>query len=401
MFILFLLLSQLTLADSSTDKATTEVVTNNGASLVTAGVLKNNSMLDKVTDYLTSPQGILIVAGLGTINAGILQQAANDQITESGRNVEKINTLIGAYQDSWANNCPNGRENQNDPQCYCYTDTGAKNANRTNSQICSSFWATNDKKINLKASDYGNPNGAVLDPVGCLNTNGTFDETCKCKKIIDTKGNNACQKVGQITTTNPGVADFIKNSGMMGTLGQLNQLMQGNLGVGAINSKANAIALQKQLAMNQGLIGQAPANMAKNLSPSNEQLMKIQNSLFPKKSLDALVNSLGGSPLTNGPSKPEGELGKAVDAATAKNGLEITGTGKGTAKKKAEEKNDFNFNVASNQDQNQKVENFVDENKKYKYQNNDIVKDPSASLFDVISNRYIQSGMRRLFEEPK
>ncbi|PJB52855.1 MAG: hypothetical protein CO099_10330, partial [Bdellovibrio sp. CG_4_9_14_3_um_filter_39_7] len=58
----------------------------------------------------------------------------------------------------------------------------------------------------------------------------------------------------------------------------------------------------------------------------------------------------------------------------------------------------FNFSMGddggSNNGNNQ-VLNYMD--KDYNYKNNDIVQRDDLSIFDVISNRYSTSGMRRLF----
>ena len=43
-------------------------------------------------------------------------------------------------------------------------------------------------------------------------------------------------------------------------------------------------------------------------------------------------------------------------------------------------------------------EDGLDE-KEYKLKNSDVSTDKSASIFEIISNRYIQSGLKRLFED--
>jgi len=40
-----------------------------------------------------------------------------------------------------------------------------------------------------------------------------------------------------------------------------------------------------------------------------------------------------------------------------------------------------------------------DSKKRYDYGDNDIIKDKSVSIFKVISHRYVQSGLKKLFEE--
>ena len=64
-------------------------------------------------------------------------------------------------------------------------------------------------------------------------------------------------------------------------------------------------------------------------------------------------------------------------------------------------KNKF-FSFGSESSSSETIANFDVEDevmkKKYKY-NNDIVNDKDVSIFKVISNRYSQSGLKRLFSE--
>ena len=61
---------------------------------------------------------------------------------------------------------------------------------------------------------------------------------------------------------------------------------------------------------------------------------------------------------------------------------------------KSKKKNGMDFNFDDSR-RAPKVENFM--GKKYKIKNRDVVKNSGVSIWKVISNRYNQSGLRRLF----
>ena len=63
-------------------------------------------------------------------------------------------------------------------------------------------------------------------------------------------------------------------------------------------------------------------------------------------------------------------------------------------------KNNWNFDSSNNTSSVLSFSNVADQGQvKYDYKNSDINTDKSASIWNVISKRYNQSGLRRLFDD--
>ena len=354
-------------------------------------------------EFMNSPAGILIISGISTIYSSILYSAAEKQEKEANHNVDKVDQVIKAYKDSWVQFCPNGRTNLSEPNCYCYLENGAQNPDRTNSQVCKDLWAKNNYKITANADDYSGARQPI-DPVGCLNVNGQFDEHCTCKKFIDAKGNNACEKSASIAIPNnsfgagfvggSGINDFLKiaantSNGYSG----LNLLSAGSLANKAIANQNLLKSMLSQVSEKNGL--------GKMQTINQNNIGQYANAILGEKAIkDAIANSK--SPLaiaTSGATDPK--VSEQLNAAAAKAGLvEMVGSGHGLANKKEEKKDgmNFNFNGDSANGSNVQAQNFPEAQKNYNYKDSDISKQPDTSIFDIISNRYIQSGLKRLFD---
>ena len=79
----------------------------------------------------------------------------------------------------------------------------------------------------------------------------------------------------------------------------------------------------------------------------------------------------------------------------------MNGSGNGLGNKKAQPNNGLNLNFGETLAQNSSTNSVEFMDKNYKLKNSDINKSDGASLFEIISNRYLQSGINRLFEEGK
>ena len=106
-------------------------------------------------------------------------------------NAKKIAKIKEIFEASLGNFCPSGHEDMMNERCFCYTADGAKNMNRTNSDICNRLWAKDEKSLFAEAGSYGRT--APKKP-GCMTLDRQFDQHCKCKKFIDNRAKNACFK---------------------------------------------------------------------------------------------------------------------------------------------------------------------------------------------------------------
>lgn len=352
-----------------------------------------------IGNFLQSPIGVSIVSGVGLFNSATLRSAAQEQSQESEDNIKKIEKLMAEFKDSFANDCLNGRNNLNEPQCYCYLQSGAKNTNRSNSKTCQDLWAKYDYMLSATKGDYSQSSGNIADVAGCVDQNGNFDEGCKCKKIFNKDGTNTCKKISSFPVTSNSLGSaYINSSGVPQMISAINQIASGNKTISDLDGKNMAIAFKKQADLNEQVINKVTSkNGGKSPIPlTQSELLNAQSKLIPKSIMDAAAKS--GSNLANFQSSSNPALKKAIDTIKAKTGLNLSGSGKGLAKKEDKKEGmNFNFNDGAQGGNAGNVVEYMD--KKYNYKNSDINKDTGASIFEVISNRYIESGIRRLFEE--
>jgi hypothetical protein len=365
-----------------------------------ASVAGETGSLQKLQDFFKSPMGILTISGIATVFSGILYKGAAKQEEESQANIKKIDKMIASFKDSYSGYCPSGRDKMAEPSCYCYTDDGKKNATRTNSQTCIDLWAKSTYTLSGDANNYGI--GTAIEPVGCVNLAGEFDENCKCKKFVDAKGVNACKKDVSVALPNDAFSTgFATSSGVNDILKYTANSINGNprfdlLGSGSLT--ANALKAR-----------QVTSKLVANLEAKdkNTQFPKIDESNAGKFAAaligqDNINRAMGGSSAAMNVASSRSDnpaVENILKAAQAKAGLEITG-GKGLDKKAAKKNLSLNFNDSGSVSAGQVIQGFPETPEKtYKYKNSDISTNQSASIFEIISNRYVQSGLKRLFED--
>lgn len=386
-------------AATNTTSAATSGAT--GAAKQVAG----EGVLAKIGNYFNSPQGIIVAAGIGTIYSGILYSAAAKQEDEADQNVKKIDRILAEFKDSFVAFCPEGRDDLSKPECYCYLAKGGKNPDRTKSQICQTLWAKNEFKNSAVAGDYTGL-GKFKDPVGCLTIDGQFDEACKCKKFLDSKGNNACQKGVSVTVPVGLVSTFDSNSGIKEVLqfatnaGNGNPMLN-NFKIASLATKAIATNKLKDHMLTK-LAPNLPTDVLKLAQINGKNVDQYAKAFFGEKNIaDAVANSKSALDVS-APSQAEGKVAESLKAAATKAGLDFSGSGKGLANKKIENKEAFTFNLGGDAGGQAagagQLQDFPEQQKVYKVKG-DISKRTDTSIFEIISNRYIQSGLKRLFDE--
>ena len=362
---------------------------------------KPNTPSKSVSQFMNSPAGILIISGISTIYSTVLYKAAAKQEDDSKDNIKKIDRLIATYKDSWTAFCPKGRDDLKEPNCYCYLDNGNQNPGRNKSQTCIDLWAKDSYKLKADADKYsGVP--TFNDPVGCLNVNGQFDEKCSCKKFVDAKGGNACMKSSSITIPNNSFGSAFANT--TGIQDLLRAAANTTNGSGGLNLLSEGLLANKAIATNKmlnSMISQiAPQKGFGKVAYINEQNVgQIAKAILGEKNINAAIAS-SKSPISMasaGNSDPK--AAEILKEAASKAGLDLSSTGKGLSNKKENSKDGTNFNFAGENANNaSQTQNFPETQKNYNYKNSDISKNSEESLFNIISNRYIQSGLKRLFE---
>lgn len=385
---------------TTTVTKTTTTTGPNGATSTTSSTTTANPgtavAAKMVGNGFTSPI-VLTASAVGTFYSAILMNAADKQVTECKQNISRIDELLASFKDIYKNDCVNGRDSLSEPRCYCYKDDGSKNTSRSNSKTCQDEWAKRDYTNYATADNYRGESTEDPDAKGCITTAGKFDEGCKCKKFVDKTGNNACKKsitvslpskMGQALDKNTNLADLLKYTNSLGS-GSIGSLSS-NVGSKAVSAKKLKDSFFNKLP--EDIKSRLPSD---NLSPL--QAEKISKALIGEKNYSRAVASTGGSNL-NVERSVEPKVEKLLEEAGKKAGIEMSGTGKGMAKNKENKDSyNFNYNDSGTSAQGPVAVEFMD--KKYNFKDSDINKTDNVSIFEIISNRYVESGLRRLFSE--
>jgi|GEM_PF-699479 len=350
-----------------------------------------------ITRAITSTPGILVI---GLISMGLhfalygFTTAEADLASENQKKAEQVRDQFLASVQAY---CPNGRENLAEPDCYCYLDNGKKNPNRTNSDTCKALWASREGNF------FVNPNSQDIrtgeDPMGCMTVNRQYDAECKCKKFVDKKsGKNACYSV-PVTATSLG--NIGAGVGASNTLASMHSLANGSNGGNLNAGDLKARAARQKAAINGLLRKLNDQRRAAKLGPmdlSGKALAKQIQAMVPQKALQNLTTgNVSPSGLADA-GRPGGDgLKNAID----KTGLKKYTLQGGDMKKAGADANkgmNFEFDTGGGRgasNEGQVMDEFMD--KKYNFKDNDIVKNDSASIWQVISNRYNTSALPRLF----
>lgn len=351
---------------------------------------------------LDTPMGIAISSGAAGVASMFLASAAAKQAKLSGENADAVQKIIDQFEADFGQFCPQGREDLKDAACYCYNLDGSENSNRKNSNVCLELWAQRNKNLFAGAGSYANPSGKIKRK-GCAFINGQFDEECRCRQMLNPQGQNACLKVGIPGGT---LGQIGRMSSFPTAVGNLNNMAQGGLGTGEFNPQSLS---QNALATTSTARRALEEAFAKNTNgkklPPAEAMLSAGISRIPKRVLDNLSSNNPGSASLAALNRPQSA---ALDSALAKARLadpELSSVAyaapkagsKAKAKAKADEMYFDDWGSSADSSGGGDILNFMEKN--YEYNQNDIVQRDDVSLWQIISNRYTQSGLRRLFGE--
>lgn len=355
-----------------------------------------------IGDFFASSAGVALLAGVSTVYSGVLYKAAEEQEDESKANIKKIDRIIATYKDSWTDHCPNGHDDLAVPSCYCYKDDGSHNDDRSKSQTCLDLWAKDAYKLTAVADNYAGV-AKFVDPVGCVTVSGQFDENCKCKKFLDSKGNNACMKGANISVPSDSFgAALVGNTGLRDVMKFAAGSVNGNPNFNSFNSSSLGMKAIQTKQFQDSVISKitGSSNGGGSFRQVNEgNVGQIAKAILGEKGMAAAMGNSSGSAIAYSSSTPtDPKTAALLKTAAAKAGIELTGSGRGLGNKKADAKEAFNFNLGGDPNANaaNQTQNFPEKEKVYKIQ--DISKRTDTSIFEIISNRYIQSGLKRLFD---
>jgi hypothetical protein len=334
-----------------------------------------------VGSMLTRPEPRAAISGILAAWAVTMMMHASKQARVSKNRAEFLRNLKQDFDDATgAISCTaEERSMSGNANCYCYTESGQRNSERTNSQVCQQLWTGNSL---AQAGSYTNPLDFSNQRV-CISASGAADETCSCAATKSCL--NAIPASGNLGLGSISVA----SSGMK----PLNDLANGQIGAGSINGSAAGSLAAKLLDESNKLKSKAGVDPKKQkaLSKQIEDSLiasgagipsPIQNSsplpmnMTPTQAAQALENDLGSGrsfeQVNGSPAIAQPGSAKAVDGG----GFTLTNPEAVTTDQQVAE--------AMKQDLN--------------YGQNDITKSDS-NLFQILTNRYQRSGMRRLFDD--
>lgn len=316
----------------------------------------------------------------------IMASHAGKQAEASTKRAELLRQMRDEFKSAYGaiNNCKS--EDRNDPgkpECYCYTSENAKNPNRGSSKVCQDLWAG----ISTKSGDYTSL--AKGNSKICIKNNNQADPTCSCRAT------NSCMKVNLSGLKGIGTGTF---SMLSQAVDPINKISNGsvdaaNLDAGSMaNLAAKLNRAQGQLEKNKGL-----AAFKKNKKKMGDDIKKGLVTASSSLSSNSLLGSTGNSMM---PSNP-GEAARMLEKELAGSPITTVGSSEGIAAPSSAGGEDFNLEFGMTQDDLAAQESQLAEvmNQDLDYGGNDINQGSKANIFEVLSNRYQRSGMRRLFDE--
>ncbi len=324
-----------------------------------------------------------VMAGMSTVMA----MHAGKQAEASTKRAKLLREMSAEFKSAYGaiHNCKS--EDRNDPgkpECYCYTPENKKNPNRGSSKVCTNLWAG----ISTKSGNYSalSSNSKI-----CISNNRQADPTCACKAT------NTCMKVSLsgIKGLNQGSFSMLSQS-----VDPLNKLSNGSIDAGTVDTSSMANQAAKLKKMTEQLEkSKALADYKKNKDKLSNKLkndLTVASSKLPSSSL---LGSSGGAQMPSNPGEAarmlEKELENPATIGTVGGDQSIAGGAP------AANNDDFQLEFGLTQDGLAEQESQLAEvmNQDLDYGGNDINEGSKANIFEVLSNRYQRSGMRRLFDE--
>ncbi len=329
--------------------------------------------------FYANPKVRAAVSGVLAGWSGMMMAHANKQARVSENRANFLRKIKKNFVDAQgAISCSQEERNlSTNANCYCYTDDGKRNQARQNSSICKGLF---NSQILHGSNSYDN--GLFAQKV-CVTKAGSIDEKCSCR------ASKSCgTSIGGMSAGfSPSALNIVGNG-----LRPANDFMNGNLAAAEIDSASATSGAIRALDAKKALVNKLPKNKQKELRDITSK--EEQNLIEGGKSISALPMASNNSPLPLTPSEAARELEKEIrgarkfEAASSSTAIATPGN----------DGSEFSLSneasVAPTTDQ--KLAEVMTQY--LNYGQNDITKS-DTNIFNILSNRYQRSGMRRLFDE--
>ena len=307
------------------------------------------------------------------------KQVAEERAKLLRKMKEEFNIASGAINMCSAED----RSNTSKPECYCYTSEGQRNSNRTNSSICQKLWTG----INTTEGNYYGSTASSTK--GCISSSGSFDSTCSCKS------SNSCLKASGtsgISGLSTGTFSMLSSP-----LSAIDSISNGTTDTATVNGDA---AVSNAMRIMDATDKLANAKGAEEVKKAKAGSKALENSLITGAAgvNPGLASSSSGGLAGLSPKQAAAMLEKELDGntigAVSGNAGSMSPNSDGGG-----ETPQLDFGMSGDQfnAQQGQVAEVMKEN--FDYGTNDINEGSKTNIFEVLSNRYQRSGMRRLFDE--
>lgn len=353
---------------------------------------------DKFKKLYSNPMTRLIFAGILTTNSMIMMNNASKEIKKAEERksfMEKLRTQVMASGSAFGCSTADRNSNLSKPQCYCYQEGGTLNPARSKSATCKQYFGDKPQLASntLNSTDVSNEKS-------CITSTGGFDSSCSCRK------SNTC-----VTVKTPKVIGNTPSASVLGNLpATLNGLNSGALSAADVDTN-NMGSLAARLNGIKDKLLADPKNkkFADMVKKEQEKVNKLVDGI--RRDLAAAPPIASSSPTNSsfmGATNPSEALEKMkADLKQEIKGYEggVVNMNNGAAAAKKDEFSLDGLNAGGVTIADEGLENQakLDEIMAAQYEMGDseINSDPGANIFQILTNRYQRSGMRRLFGAEK
>lgn len=333
----------------------------------------------KTESFLRSPKFRIAFGGVMTgLTTFMTIDMAKQQKLAEDREANLLKLKLDFENTQGMKICtPAERNDQSQPGCYCYTADGARNMARSNSKICQNMW----NSVALNNNSY--LNFQDTNPKVCITQSNQIDQSCGCratKTCMSAAGFNISGiNLSTLSTLGSGLTPVTTaangNGATLDTAGNLNSAMRLRAATEkllkdpSLKNDSNDIEkgskdLQNAIQTNQGNI---PSMGSGHSAPSS-----LAN-FDAKAALEQLKDEVESS---NQESSPAGSAA-GIDVGSSDPTLE------------------FGLTEEEAAVQEQQVAEVLQQD--MDLGNNDI-STSNSNIFELLTNRYQRSGMRRLFD---
>ncbi len=355
--------------------------------------------LSKLINLLGHSPGIVIVSGVMTALYKVLAEGAAKEEKKSLERAEIAKEKREQFEQMYtsAGFC-SSREDRRIPNCYCYTNEGKRNSLRTSSETCKKLWAFHDRNLFVAANNLDVSSLDNFDRKGCVDRKQKFDADCKCLKIVDEKGENSCYKT---LITSESLQELPSGEEAVESLKDLNQITNGRAASESLGGpNLNKRAAQADFRLKNILDKQESIHKQKGL-PSIKKTLGSLNSSFkrhpPKLNLTSGFSAFKGTAKPFTPKNLAANIDKSLKGnKDLKKAFTLNNTTTGPAKRNTKVKSPFNESATKAP---KIMGNFMKKDYDYSKSQDEITDIKERSLWKIISGRYIQTGLERLFED--